>query len=100
MATVRILRVRGRWWFAFQPFTIEIDGAVVGKLRGGEALVREVSPGQHRVRVKFRTVWSEVLLISAAQGQEQVLTSRTDRAGYPSITTAGPDGAAQMRITS
>lgn len=85
---IRIIRVRGRWWFAFQPFSIEIDGAVVGKLRGGQSLAFDVAPGQHPVRVRFRTVWSEVLLASGGEDQEQVLMCQTDRAGYPSITTA------------
>jgi hypothetical protein len=80
---------------------VEIDGAVVGTLRGGEALVREVSPGQHRVRVKFRTtVWSNVHLVSAVEGQEAVLVCRNDRAGYPSVMAAGPDDLAEMRLPS
>ena len=101
MATIRVFRVRGRPWFAFQPFSVEVDGAVVGKLRGGKALDCEVSPGQHRVRVKFRmTVWSDVLSVSVAEGQVEVLACRNDWAGYPSITTAGPEDLAEMGLHS
>ncbi len=85
-ARIEVFRVRGRWWFAFQPFTVELDGDVAGRFRGGESLLIEVSPGEHRVRLKFRTVvWSDPLTVNVSAGENLILTCRTDRRGYPSI---------------
>lgn len=97
-ARIRVVRVRGPWWFAFQPFTIELDGAAIGRLRGGESLFHEVSPDEHRVRVKFRlVVWSDTLALSVTEDQELVLACRTDRRGYPSIRVAGPDDLPEIQ---
>ena len=100
-AIISIRRVRGPWWFAFQPFTVEVDGVAVGKLTGGKTFAHRVSPGEHRVRVKFRiVVWSDFLVVSVGEGQELVLACRTDWRGYPSIAVAGPDDMTEMRRRS
>ena len=98
---ISIFRVRRLWWFAFQPFTVEIDGVAVGKITGGKTFTHKVSPGQHRVRVKFRLVaWSDFLVVSVSENQQLVLACRTDWRGYPSIAVAGPDDMTEMRRAS
>ena len=98
LASIKIVRVRCRWWFAFQPFTVELDGTAVGTLRGGESHAYEVASGEHRVRVKFRrVVWSEPLAVRVTSDQEVVLACRTDRWGYPSIRVAGPDDLSESQ---
>jgi hypothetical protein len=85
-ATIRVSRPRGKWWFAFQPLSLELDGAIVGKLVGGDTLTIEVSPGEHVLRVKFRlVVWSDRLTLFVASGEERLVECRSDWAGYPSI---------------
>jgi len=59
------------------------------------------SPGQHRVRVKFRfVVWSDALAVSVTEGQQLGLVCRTDWRGYPSIAVAGPEDLTELRRAS
>ena len=61
-AIIRVTRTKGKWWFAFQPFAIELDGAIIGKLASGKSKAIQVQPGEHVLRVKFRrVVWSNKL---------------------------------------
>jgi len=90
-STIGISRSQGRWWFAFQPFRLELDGVIVGKLLGGESMTIEVNPGEHVLRVKFRlVVWSDRLTLSVAEGEERFVVCENDRAGYPLIQLSSP----------
>jgi hypothetical protein len=85
-ASIRISRSQKRWWFGVQAFRIELDGAIVAKLYGGESRVIGVDPGEHVLRAKFRyVVWSDRLRVSVDEGEERVVSCQTDRLGYPSI---------------
>jgi hypothetical protein len=84
-----LFRTRKRWWFGIQPFSVEIDRVIVGKIGGGQTERYEVTPGEHSVRVKYRVwVWSNALFVSLSEGEETVLLADTDWAGYPSVRRA------------
>jgi len=83
-ATIRLRRIPKRWWFGFQPFGIELDGLLVGKITGGHATSISVPPGRHQIRVKFRVwVWSKALLVDVVAGDVVHLDCGNDRLGYP-----------------
>jgi hypothetical protein len=83
---IRVSRTKGKWWFAFQLFALELDGTIVGKLAGGESKAIEVQPGEHVLRVKFRRVaWSDKFTLSVPEGEQRLVECQTDWAGYPSI---------------
>lgn len=85
-ASITVSRLRGRWWFASQPFKLELDGVIVGKLTGGEEMTIEVDPGEHLLRVNFRlAVWSNRLRLSVPEGESRLVSCKTNWAGYPSI---------------
>jgi hypothetical protein len=84
---IRIDRRSGWPWFRFQPFSIELDGSIVDKVRGGQTVRLPVSSGEHRIRVRFRTVvWSDPVVVALAEGEERILHCDTDWRGYPSLT--------------
>lgn len=81
---VQVDRSRGWPWFRFQPFSVELDGSIVEKVRGGQTIRVPTSSGEHRVRVRFRTtVWSDPVTITLADGEERTLQCDTDWRGYP-----------------
>ena len=84
LATVHITRDRGPWWFRVQSFGIELDGALVERIRGGETRTITTPPGRHCVRVKFRMiVRSEEVSEHMEAGDQLRLECGTDRRGYP-----------------
>jgi hypothetical protein len=86
-AAIRINRRPGWPWFRFQPFSIEVDGSIVEKVRGGQTVHLAVSSGEHRIRVRFRAVvWSDPVVIAMADGEESILDCDTDWRGYPWLT--------------
>jgi hypothetical protein len=83
-SAVRIDRRRGWPWFRIQPFSVELDGRIVEKMRGGQSISLPVSSGEHRIRVCFRTlVWSEPVVITLGEDEGCVLECDTDWEGYP-----------------
>jgi hypothetical protein len=83
-AVLRLERKRGWPWFAFQPFSVEIDGSITERVRGGQTVTLSLAPGEHRIRVRFRAVvWSDPIIATAADGDQLVLTCDTDWRGYP-----------------
>jgi len=87
--SIKVSRRKSRWWYAFQPISVELDGVIVGKLVGEDSMMVEVRPGQHVLRVKFRLVhWSNKLTLSVAEGDQRLVQCQTDWAGYPSIQLA------------
>lgn len=85
-AVLRLERKRGWPWFAFQPFSVEIDGSIVEKVRGSQTVTLSLTPGDHRIRVRFRAVvWSDPVVVTMADGDQSVLICDTDWRGYPSL---------------
>ena len=73
---VQVDRDRGWPWFRFQPFSLELDGTTVERVRGGQSVRVPTSSGEHRVRVRFRaTVWSDRVTITLARGGLCALSS-------------------------
>ena len=83
-ATVRIDRMPGWPWFRLQPFTVELDGSNVEKIRHGKSIALSIPSGEHRVRIRFRTlVWSDPFVVTLTDGEECLLECDTDWQGYP-----------------
>ena len=93
-----LFRTCKRWWFGIQPFSVEIDGVIVGRIVGGRTERYEVAPGEHLARVRFRmVVWSNALVLSLSEGEENFLVGETNWAGYPSVRTAEAQEITEIR---
>ena len=67
MGSVSIHRDRRGWRDLLRAYKVEIDGTVVGKIRRGETMRHDLSPGRHVVRLKIDWCASrEVALDGAA----------------------------------
>lgn len=85
-STIEVTRRPGWPWFRFQAFLIEMDGSIVGKIRGGQTRLVQVAAGEHRIRVRFRlVVWSDVVIVTLKQEETARLTCDTDWRGYPTL---------------
>ena len=51
------------------PFRVELDGEAVGELLSGETLQREVTPGQHRLRITTSISKSATKSLQIENGQ-------------------------------
>jgi hypothetical protein len=83
-ASVHIDRKTGWPWFRFQAFTVELDGSDVQTIGASQSIDLPTSPGEHRIRVRFRrVVWSDPVVVTLSEGDECVLECDTDWGGYP-----------------
>ncbi|WBB63628.1 hypothetical protein O7599_14365 [Streptomyces sp. WMMC500] len=56
--TVRIRRERRGFWAALDAFTVWIDDVRVDRLHFGGEVIAPVSPGAHRVQVRWASAWA------------------------------------------
>ena len=67
--------------FSDRQIYVWIDGEACGKIRYGDAIVRDVTPGRHHVRV-FNTLLSRTLTLDIAPGEQARLRCGT---GMPEV---------------
>jgi len=79
-----------------RQLVVSIDGEKVATLLYGDSVTREVSPGQHRLRVHNTLVWKTVDLELAA-GEHAAFTV-VNQAGFGTISMLSLLGAAPLYV--
>jgi hypothetical protein len=67
--TIRITRVNAPLRDRLRGYRVELDGAVIGKVRSGKTVDFPVAAGQHRLRIKADVTGSQVLTFEVGPGQ-------------------------------
>lgn len=66
--SICVKRAKGGWRDRARAYRIEVDRAEVGRLRRGQELTIQVSPGEHHVRAKIDWTGSEEISVAVAAG--------------------------------
>lgn len=74
----------------FRAYTIEVDGAAVGKIKRGETTTIPLEPGSHTVRAAVKWCGSPMVTVEVTPGQN----AEFEVAGSGNLDSAtGPDAA-------
>jgi hypothetical protein len=73
---IRIFRPPVRSPDAHRPFTVLLDGEVVGELEHGKDQVLDVAPGEHAIELRLDDAGSPVRKVRVAAGDDVVLGCR------------------------
>lgn len=88
--------VRPHW-----NFTVLLDGHPVGKIGDEQVSVFDVSPGEHRLRMRFVLLRrSEEARMSLREDEERMFVCGANGIGWPTLREASPEEVAEARGTS
>jgi hypothetical protein len=70
VATIEFYRPRTKWRDRFRSYNLLVDSDQVGKIRSGQTLPIEVSPGRHTAQARISWTGSEPLEFDLAAGSQ------------------------------
>ncbi len=117
MSTITIFRPKKRWsvspatvlptallvhlFKSHWDYTVLLDDHPVGKIGNEQVRAFEVTPGEHRLHIRFVGLRrSEELRVSLAESEERKFLCGTSGIGWPTLREASPDDDAQIRRMS